>query len=83
MTVLTITFKGQVTFLKDVLTHLGVQAGDKIIVEKLPYSRISLRVAQPKGHISDIFGSLKTSTDTALSLGDMNEIITQGWAGNR
>ncbi len=83
MTALTVTAKGQVTFRKDVLNYLGVQAGDKIIVEKLPHGRLSVRAAQPKGHISDIFDSLKTSTDTVLSIDDMNEIIAQGWAGKR
>ena len=30
MTTLTVTARGQVTFRKDVLKHLGIQPGDKI-----------------------------------------------------
>ncbi|TWT05191.1 AbrB/MazE/SpoVT family DNA-binding domain-containing protein [Reyranella sp. CPCC 100927] len=36
MSTLTVSAKGQVTLRKDVLKHLGVQPGEKIIVENGP-----------------------------------------------
>ena len=36
MTALTLTSKGQVTIRKEVLRHLGVKPGDKILVDMVP-----------------------------------------------
>ncbi|MBC7636782.1 MAG: AbrB/MazE/SpoVT family DNA-binding domain-containing protein, partial [Acetobacteraceae bacterium] len=36
MITLTITAKGQVTLRKDVLAHLGLRPGDKLVIDKLP-----------------------------------------------
>ncbi len=53
MTTLTVTTKGQVIVRRDVLAHLGIQPGDKIVVDKLPDGRIEVKTAQPAGLISD------------------------------
>ena len=39
MNTLTVTAKGQITLRKELLKHLGVQPGDKIVVDKLPDGR--------------------------------------------
>ena len=83
MTTLTITAKGQATFRKDVLTHLGVRPGDKISVEKLPNGRIEVRSARSTGRISDVFGLLKRDNGPSLSIEEMNQISAEGWAGKR
>lgn len=83
MTTLTVTAKGQVTLRKDLLSHLGIQPGDKIDVEKLPDGRIQVRAARPTGKISDIFGLLKREGRPSLSIEEMNEIAADGWAGKR
>ncbi|TSA14994.1 MAG: AbrB/MazE/SpoVT family DNA-binding domain-containing protein, partial [Comamonadaceae bacterium] len=36
MTTLTVTARGQVTFRRDVLRHLGIQPGQKIELDLLP-----------------------------------------------
>ena len=36
MSMLTVTSKGQVTLRKDLLKHLGVQPGEKIVVDNCP-----------------------------------------------
>ena len=36
MTTLTVTARGQVTFRKDVLQHLGIRPGEKIELDLLP-----------------------------------------------
>lgn len=59
MRALAVTAKGQVTMRKDLLTHLGVQPGEKIVVDKLPRGRIEVRAAWPTGEISDAFNFLK------------------------
>ena len=84
MTTLTVTAKGQVTLRKDLLDHLGVQPGEKIIVDKLPDGRVEVKAARPAGKISDVFGLLKTKRKSrVLSIEDMNRIIARGWAGKR
>ena len=80
MPTLTVTAKGQVTLKKDVLEHLGVQAGDKISVEKLPDGRIEVSAA-PTGDISAVFGMLKKKGGPTLTIEEINEITRRGWAG--
>lgn len=83
MTTLTVTSKGQVTLRKELLEHLGVEPGEKILVDKLPDGRIEVRAIRPTGRISDIFDFLKRENGPSLSIEEMNEIIERGWAGKR
>lgn len=84
MTTLTVTAKGQVTLRKDILKHLGIEPGSKVIVEKLPDGRIEVKAAaKPTGKISDVFGLLHREGGPVLTIEEMNEIIAQGWAGER
>jgi bifunctional DNA-binding transcriptional regulator/antitoxin component of YhaV-PrlF toxin-antitoxin module len=83
MTALTVTAKGQVTLRKDLLKHLGVQPGDKILVDKLPDGRIGVKAARPGGRISDVFNLLKRDGAPSLSLEQIKRIADQGWAGDR
>ena len=78
----TVTAKGQVTLGKDLLKHLAVNPGEKIIVDKLPDGRIEIRAARPTGAISDAFGFLK-KTAPSLSIDEMNKIAARGWTGKR
>jgi bifunctional DNA-binding transcriptional regulator/antitoxin component of YhaV-PrlF toxin-antitoxin module len=80
---LTVTAKGQVTFRKDVLQHLGVDPGEKIRVEKLPDGRLEVRAARPEGRIEEVFGCLKRTDGPSLSIEDMGEMAAEGWAGKR
>jgi bifunctional DNA-binding transcriptional regulator/antitoxin component of YhaV-PrlF toxin-antitoxin module len=78
---LTVTAKGQVTLRKDVLKHLGVQPGEKIIVDMLPNGQLKVRAARQKGHISKFFGSLQKDDGISLTIDEINEIAAKGWAG--
>lgn len=80
MSTLTITTKGQVTFRKDVLNHLGVGPGHKLEVDKLPDGRIVITAERQPGEISDIFGILKPKRHKSLSIEDINKIASRGWA---
>ncbi|QJU59273.1 AbrB/MazE/SpoVT family DNA-binding domain-containing protein [Sphingomonas sp. AP4-R1] len=81
MTTLTVTAKGQITLRKDLLRHLGVHPGSKIAIEKLPDGRIEVRAEEPRGAISAVFGALKREGQAPISIEDMNEAISRGWAG--
>lgn len=83
MSTLTVTTKGQVTFRKDILKHLGVGPGEKIRVEKLPGGRIEVRADRPTGRISDAFDFLKSEDGPSLSIEEMSKIAARGWAGRR
>lgn len=84
MIILTVTAKGQVTLRKDLLQHLGVRPGDKIIVDKLPDGRIEVKAVRPASTISDVFGMLrKKKRSASLSIEEIDEIAARGWAGRR
>jgi hypothetical protein len=81
MTTLRVTAKGQITLRKDLLQHLGTQAGSKITVRKLPNGRLQIEASRPKGKISEAFGMLKREGQKPISIEEMNEAIARGWAG--
>ncbi len=81
MTILTVTARGQVTFRKDVLHHLGIQPGGKIALDLLPDGRVALRAAAPAGSIEAFVGLLAGKTAYVASLDDINEAAAAGWAG--
>jgi bifunctional DNA-binding transcriptional regulator/antitoxin component of YhaV-PrlF toxin-antitoxin module len=80
---LTVTAKGQVTLRKDLLQHLGVRPGEKIVIDKLPNGRIEVAAAPVVGKISDIFGLLKREGGPSLSIEEINMIAEEGWAKRR
>jgi bifunctional DNA-binding transcriptional regulator/antitoxin component of YhaV-PrlF toxin-antitoxin module len=83
MSTLTVTSKGQVTLRKELLKHLGVQPGEKVVAEMLPDGRIEMKAGRPRGKILDVFDLLKRRGGPSLSIEEMNRITTRGWAGKR
>jgi AbrB family looped-hinge helix DNA binding protein len=81
MTTLTVTARGQVTFRKDVLQHLGIQPGEKIELDKLPDGRIALKAARPTGAIDRFLGLLAGKTNKVATLEEINNAAAAGWAG--
>jgi bifunctional DNA-binding transcriptional regulator/antitoxin component of YhaV-PrlF toxin-antitoxin module len=49
MTTLTVTARGQVTFRKDILRHLGIQPGEKIELDLLPDGRYDQQLLRTAG----------------------------------
>lgn len=81
MSTLTVTARGQVTFRKEVLQHLGIKPGEKIELDLLPDGRAELRAAHPKGSFRDLRGILKSKTNGArLSIEEINEAIAEAGA---
>src|ERR1035438_2929241 len=77
---LTITAKGQVTLKQELLKHLGVSPGEKIEADKLPDGRIVVRAAAPETRIADFIGCLSQKGGPKLTIDEMSEIATRGWA---
>ena len=81
MTTLTVTARGQVTFKKDVLKHLGIQPGDKIHLDLLPHGRAELKAERPQGSWRDLRSVLNGKTNGArLSVEEINEAIAEAGA---
>jgi len=80
MTTLTVTARGQVTFRKDILQHLGIRPGEKIELAKLPDGRVTLRAAKPSGTIDGFLGLLAGKTAKIATLDELNEAAAAGWA---
>ena len=81
MNTLTITARGQVTFRKEVLQHLGIRPGEKIELDLLPDGRAELKAAQPKGTFRQLRGILKGKTNgVRLSVEEINDAIAEAGA---
>lgn len=83
MATLTVTAKGQVTFKKDVLQHLGIKPGEKIELDLLPDGRGLLKAARPGGTIKGFIGLLAGRTKKVATIDEINEATAQGWAGKK
>ena len=81
MTTLTVTARGQVTFRKDVLQHLGIKPGEKIELDLLPDGRGVLKAARPAASIADFVGLLAGKTHKVATIEEINAAAAQGWAG--
>jgi bifunctional DNA-binding transcriptional regulator/antitoxin component of YhaV-PrlF toxin-antitoxin module len=78
---LTVTSRGQVTFRKEVLQHLGIKPGERIQVDLLPNGQAVLKAARPTGTIDSFIGALKGKSKKVATIEEMNEAAAQGWAG--
>jgi len=81
MTTLTVTARGQVTFRKEVLQHLGIGPGQKIELDLLPDGRGLLRAARPAGTIDGFVGLLAGRTKKVATIEEISEATSQAWAG--
>jgi bifunctional DNA-binding transcriptional regulator/antitoxin component of YhaV-PrlF toxin-antitoxin module len=80
---LTVTTRGQVTFRKEVLRHLGVEPGDKISLDFLPDGRVVLEAAPHSGTLHDFVGMLAGRTSKVATLEEIDEAAARGWAGEK
>ena len=83
MTTLTVTARGQVTFKKEVLQHLGIKPGEKIQLDLLPDGRGLLKAARPVGTIKGFVGLLAGRTKKVATIKEMNDAAAQGWARDK
>ena len=83
MTTLTVTARGQVTFRRDVLQHLGIRPGEKIELDLLPDGRGILKAARLTGTIDGFVGLLAGRTKKVASIEEINAAAAQGWADKK
>jgi AbrB family looped-hinge helix DNA binding protein len=83
MATLTITSKGQVTFRKEILDHLGLRQGDKIEISLMAGGCATLRPARPSGSIDDFLGLLAGKTAKVATLEEIDEAASAGWASTQ
>lgn len=81
MATLTVTQRGQVTFRKQVMDHLGIKPGGKIELDLLPDGRGVIRAARPSGKIDSFIGMLAGKTKKVATIEEINEAAAAGWAG--
>jgi len=81
MATLTVTARGQVTFRKDVLQHLGIRPGEKIELDLLPDGRGMLKASRPAGTIDGFIGLLAGRTEKIATIEEINMATAQAWAG--
>ncbi len=76
MSTLTVTARGQVTFRKDVLQHLGIKPGERIELDLLPDGRAELKATRQKGSLRELAGFLKGKTHgNVLTLEEIDDAI--------
>jgi bifunctional DNA-binding transcriptional regulator/antitoxin component of YhaV-PrlF toxin-antitoxin module len=83
MTTLTVTSRGQVTFRKEVLQHLGIKPGDKIELDLLPDGQGMLKAARPAGKIENFVGLLAGRSKKVATIEEINAATAKGWAGKK
>jgi bifunctional DNA-binding transcriptional regulator/antitoxin component of YhaV-PrlF toxin-antitoxin module len=83
MATLTVTSRGQVTFRKEVLKHLGIRPGEKIELDLLPDGRGLLKAARPTATIGSFVGMLSGRSKKVASIEEINEAAAAGWAGKK
>lgn len=79
MTALTITTKGQITLRRELLQYLGIAPGQQVEVHKQANGVLTLQAKAPQG--LEAFAGCLPPPSKALSVEDMNAIISSGWAG--
>ncbi len=80
---LKVTSKGQVTFRKDLLRELGVQPGDKVVVETVAPGRLEMRAAKSGEGLSGFIGYFDNPENIHFTIEEMNKVIADSWAGGR
>jgi bifunctional DNA-binding transcriptional regulator/antitoxin component of YhaV-PrlF toxin-antitoxin module len=83
MTTLTVTARGQVTFRRKVMQHLGIKPGEKIELDLLPDGRGIIRSARSAGTIKGFVGMLAGKTKKVATIEEMNEAAAKAWAGKK
>lgn len=81
MATLTVTSRGQITFRRDVLNHLGIRPGERIKLSLLPNGRAELMAERPQGSWDAMRGLLAGKTNGArLTIDELNDAIADAAA---
>jgi bifunctional DNA-binding transcriptional regulator/antitoxin component of YhaV-PrlF toxin-antitoxin module len=83
MKTLTVTSRGQVTFRREILQHLGIEPGEKLELELLPGGRGVLKAARPTKKIDGFLGLLAGRTKKKATIEEINKAAETGWTGEK
>ncbi|MCW8200318.1 AbrB/MazE/SpoVT family DNA-binding domain-containing protein [Verminephrobacter aporrectodeae subsp. tuberculatae] len=78
MTEITLTTKGQFTFNQQLLDQLGVKAGEKVLVKKLPDGSLKIEAEKNQIDILSLSGSMKS--DIQATDAELQNSIRQSYA---
>ncbi|WP_265257616.1 hypothetical protein [Verminephrobacter aporrectodeae] len=81
MTEITLTTKGQFTFNQQLLDHLGVKSGEKVLVKKLPDGSLKIEAEKNQIDILSLSGSIQSdiqATDAKLQDSIRQSYIQRG-----
>jgi bifunctional DNA-binding transcriptional regulator/antitoxin component of YhaV-PrlF toxin-antitoxin module len=74
---MTLTARGQFTFNKALMEHIGVKAGDRIVIKKTADGWLKIGAERKMEDVESILGMFKPELD--LSLEEIDELIRQGY----
>ena len=80
MPALTITAKGQLTFRKEILQHLGLKHGEKIKLDLIPGGKCIIQAVKRTGGMRAFIGCLANKTKKVLNIEEINEATQKAWA---
>lgn len=83
MTTLSVTARGQVTFRREVLQHLGIKPGEKIELDLLPDGRAELKAALPSAPITGFIGLLAGKSSKVATIEEIGDAAAKGWAAQK
>ncbi|MDR2153407.1 MAG: AbrB/MazE/SpoVT family DNA-binding domain-containing protein [Burkholderiaceae bacterium] len=76
---LTLTAKGQFTINKQLMDHIGVKAGEKVLVKKQSDGTLKVESAKNQTDIMALAGSLKNKTRVKLTDEQLRQAITESY----
>lgn len=81
MPTLTVTAKGQITLRCELLQYQGIQPGQQVTMDTLTGGVPALQTKAAHG--LEAFAGCLTSPIKALSLDEMNALVSEAWSGQR
>lgn len=79
MNTITLSARGQFTFNKSLLTHMGVHGGEKVLVKKLPDGSVRIEAARKTRDWRTLFGILGDS-DVSMTDDEIKTFIENAHA---
>jgi len=74
---MTLTGKGQFTFNKQLMEHLNIKAGERIVIKRQPDASLRIEAEKKKIDILSLANSVKS--DIKLTDDELEEIIKNGY----
>ena len=76
---MTLNAKGRFTINKQLMNHLGVKAGEKVLIQKQPDGTLKVEPAKNRIDIMSLAGSLKDKTRIKLTDDELQQAIVASY----